>query len=95
MSPNITLQLRDCLDNNTDIPGDILGAVVKNRISKKDCVDNVSEKLENTVRQLAVLNLRQNYNRDGGIKNRQRVDYVIIYERSLIILELGYDYSIN
>ena len=63
MSPNITLQLRDCLDNNTDIPGDILGAVVKNRISKKDCVDNVSEKLENTVRQLAVFNLRQNYNR--------------------------------
>ena len=24
-----------------DIPGDILGAVVKNRISKKDCVDQV------------------------------------------------------
>ena len=30
------------MDSDEDIPGDVLGALVKERISKKDCADNVS-----------------------------------------------------
>ena len=35
-------QARACVDREDDIPGDVLGALVKERISKKDCADNVS-----------------------------------------------------
>ena len=31
-----------CLENEEDIPGDVLGALVKERTSKKDCADHVS-----------------------------------------------------
>ena len=35
-------QAKMCLENEEDIPGDVLGALVKERTSKKDCADHVS-----------------------------------------------------
>ena len=35
-------QAKECIEREDDIPGDVLGALVKERISKKDCADHVS-----------------------------------------------------
>ena len=35
-------QAKECLESGEDIPGDILGALLKERISKKDCSEHVN-----------------------------------------------------